>query len=192
MLAAIREKHRRALWAFVVRGVLAIAVGILMLSRPLDSLAALALIVAIWALITGVTEIVHALHIRSASSSWWVLLLGGVISIGFGATALYYYPELSLAFMTAWVGLWLMMSGAFGIYSSIHMRRSGLPWVWSGVWGVVSVLGSLIAFANPPATLVAILGLLAVFAIFSGTTLLVAAWRIGSISRRIPAVVPPT
>jgi uncharacterized membrane protein HdeD (DUF308 family) len=191
MIEAIRQKHRRTWWAFVVRGVLALAVGILVLARPLDSLAALALVVAIWALVSGVTEIIYSFHVRSVFGSWWVLLLGGFISTAFGAAALYYYPALSLAFMAVWIGLWLITGGVLGVYSSIHMRRSGLPWGWTCAWGVLSVLASVIAFIDPPATLTAILMLLAAFAIVSGTALLIAAWRIRSIAKHIAAVVQP-
>src|ERR1700738_589189 len=106
MLEEIRKKHRRTLWTFSIRGGLAIIVAIFILARPLDSLAALALIVALWALASGLAEIVHALHIRSVFGSWWLWVLGGVISIAFGIAAVFDYPELSLAFVAAWLGLW--------------------------------------------------------------------------------------
>jgi uncharacterized membrane protein HdeD (DUF308 family) len=191
MLDAIRRKHQRTWWTFIVRGVLALVVGVLMLTRPADSLAVLALLVAVWALVSGVSEIIHSFQLRTAFGSWWILLIAGVISAGFGAVALYDYPALSLAFLAVWAGLWLGVTGALGILSSMHFRRSGIPWGWTCAWGVVSVTASFAAFIDPPATLAAILALLAAFAIVSGTALLGAAWHIKSIGRHIAAVVHP-
>jgi uncharacterized membrane protein HdeD (DUF308 family) len=179
------------MWTFATRGVLAIVVGVFVLAWPLDSLAALALLVAIWAIVVGVAEIGHALHVRPVFDSWWVLLLAGIVSVCFGVAALFYYPVLSLAFMSAWVGFWLVSSGVLGIYSSFRMKAAGLPWIWTSVGGVISVLASALAFINPPATLTAILVLLAVFAICHGSALLVATWRIHSIPKRLAEIAPP-
>jgi len=191
ILDEIRAKHRRIWWTFVLRGVLGVTVGVLILLLPLESLAALALVVAIWALLSGVAEMIHAVHIRSVFKSWWTLLLGGLVSIAFGAAALYYYPVLSLVFITVWVGLWLATSGVLGIYSSVKMKRAGLAWGWPLTWGVLSVLASIVAFLEPPATLAAILLLLAVYALVSGVALLVAAWRIRSLATRTEALIAP-
>src|ERR1700683_776540 len=111
LINALRRKHRRTWWALVARGLLAIAVGVLILARPRDSMAALALIVAVWALVSGITEILHALETRALFRSWWILVISGLISICFGVGAVYFYPVLSLAFMAVWVGFLLAGHG---------------------------------------------------------------------------------
>jgi len=187
MIPSIEQKHRRLWWAFASRGALALLVGMFIVGLPSDSLAALALLVPVWALLSGVTEMIHAYHVRAAFSAWWVLLLGGAISTAFGAAALYDYPSLSLAFLVAWVALWLLVSGTWGIYSSLHLKRSGLAWGWTCAWGILCVLASVMALVSPRATLAVILAGLAAFAIVSGTALLFAAWRIRGTARRIAA-----
>jgi len=87
MMGSIRRKHRRAWLALVARGLLALAIGVYLLLRPLDSLAVIAMCIAIWAVLSGVTEVAHALEIRSTVGSWWLLFLGGFISIGFGVAS---------------------------------------------------------------------------------------------------------
>jgi uncharacterized membrane protein HdeD (DUF308 family) len=192
LLEAIRQKHRRTWWSFVIRGVLALTVGVLVVVLPLDSLAALALIVAVWAIVGGITEIAYALRISSAFAQWWALLIAGLISTAFGVAALYYYPGPSLAFMAIGLGLWLLTSGVLAIYSSLHMKRAGLPWAWTCTWGVLAVLAGIIAFTNMLVTLAAVLLLLAVYAFVSGTALLGAAWRIRTLPARLPAVLQAT
>jgi uncharacterized membrane protein HdeD (DUF308 family) len=193
MIDAIRRKHRRAWWALAARGLLAFAIGAFILLRPLDSLGAMALCIAICAILSGIAEVTHGLETRSMIGSWWWLLLAaGLISIGFGVAAVFYYPELSLAFLTIWVAVSLTTNGIVVIFSSIQLKQARASWGWACVWGILSVLGSVIALVNPPATIAAVLALLAVFSIVSGTTLLIAAWHIRAFTKHLAAVLNPT
>ncbi|HTO75668.1 MAG TPA: DUF308 domain-containing protein [Thermoanaerobaculia bacterium] len=178
---SLQKTFHRAWWALVIRGLLAVALGILILVRPLESVAAFALVIAIWAIFGGITEIVHSIDLRHVFSSWWVILLSGLVSVGFGVAALYYYPGLSLAFAVTWTSFWLMFSGLFGIAAAVSEKRLGLSWGWTFVWGLVAIAASLLAFVSPPTTLAAIMGLMAGFALVSGTALLVGAIRIRSV-----------
>jgi len=189
LINALRRKHRRTWWALVARGLLAIAVGVLILSRPRDSLAALALIVAVWALVSGMTEILHALETRSLFRSWWILLVSGLMSMCFGVAAVYFYPELSFAFIALWVGVLLAGNGVIVIYASMQMKNAGISWIGTCMWGVLSVLGSVVAFLNPFVAIAVILELLAAFSIVSGIALLIAAWRIRAFTKHLAAIV---
>src|ERR1700722_13566618 len=192
LINALRRKHRRTWWALVARGLLALAVGVFILACPRNSLADLALIVAIWALLSGTTEIVHALETRFLFRSWWILLISGLISICFGVAAVYFYPALPLAFMAVWVGFLLAGNGVVVIYASLQMKNAGISWLGTCMWGVLSLLGSMIAFLNPSVTLAVILELLAVFSIVSGFALLIAAWCIRAFTKHLAAIVHPT
>jgi uncharacterized membrane protein HdeD (DUF308 family) len=177
----VKQAVRRAWWALVIRGVLALALGILILVKPFESVAAFALVIAIWALVGGITEIVHAIDLKPFFSSWGVLLVSGLVSAGFGVAALYYYPGLSLAFAITWASFWLALTGVLGIYLSLQQKKLGLQWGWVFTWGILSLAASVACWVSPPATLGAIMGLIAGFAIVSGVVLLVGAFRLRSI-----------
>ena len=87
-----------------------VALGVFIIARPLESVAVFALVIAIWALIDGLTGIVHAFDVRPFVSQWWLMLLSGLISFAFGLFALYDYPVLSLVFAVVWVSWWLVLS----------------------------------------------------------------------------------
>lgn len=176
----IQSAYRRTWWALLVRGLLALALGVFILWRPLESIASFALVIAIWALFSGIVEIVHAFDLRALYDKWWVLLLGGLVSVAFGVAALYYYPTLSLAFAVAWAAWWLFLTGGLAIYAAIVERRLGVSWGWSLTFGIVSIIAGVFAFVSPPVTLAAIMGLIAGFAIISGVVLLVGAFRLHS------------
>jgi uncharacterized membrane protein HdeD (DUF308 family) len=180
MSAVIRDAYRRAWWALVLRGILGIAIGAYILLRPLDSIAAFALLIAWWALFTGVVQVVHSVALRAVFSRWWVLLVSGIVGVAFGVAALYYYPALSLAFAVVWVTWWLFLTGALAIFAAVVERSLGLSWGWMLAFGVLSIVAGVFAIMVPPATLAAIMGLIAGFALVSGAVLLMGAFKLSS------------
>jgi uncharacterized membrane protein HdeD (DUF308 family) len=180
MSDVIRAAYRRTWWALVLRGVLAIAIAAFILLRPLDSIASFALVIAFWALFTGIVQIMHAIELRSVFGKWWVLLLSGLVGTGFGVAALFYYPGLSLAFAVVWVTWWLFLTGALAIYAAMVERSLGLSWGWTLAWGVLAIGAGVFGIMAPPATLGAIMGLIAGFAIVSGMVLLMGAFRLSA------------
>src|SRR5579871_6315905 len=127
----LKQEFHRLRWSLAVRGLLSIAIGILILVKPLDSVAALALLIAFWALFSGITEIVHAIEIRRFLRSWWMLLLGGIVSVAFGIAAIYFYPGLSLLYAVTLVSLWFLMTGALGLSTVLQHRQVDGPWAWA-------------------------------------------------------------
>jgi uncharacterized membrane protein HdeD (DUF308 family) len=172
------EVVQGAWWALVIRGLLALTVGFLILARPMESVAALALVIALYALMQGIVTIVNAFALRQVAGHWGVMLLSGIISAGFGVAALYYYPALSLAYAVVWTAWWLILGGVAGISIAAMERSAGLPWAWTMIWGVVGVVAAGVAFASPPATLAALLALISTFSIIAGVLLLGGAYRV--------------
>ena len=176
----IESVYRRTWWALVLRGLLGLTLGILILWRPLESLAGFALAVALWAIFSGTVQIVHAFQLKPLFSGWWITLLSGIVGVGFGIAALYYYPALSLTYAVVWTAWWLLVTGGIAIYAAVEERRMELPWGWTLTFGLVSVATGVFALVYPPATLAAIMGLIAGFGIVSGVALLIGAYRLST------------
>src|SRR5215471_4339964 len=124
----LKAAYNRSKWGIAVRGLFGILIGIAILARPIASVAALALVIALWAIIEGIVGIVAAFELRAIVQHWWVLLLTGLVSLLFGIAALYYYPSLSLAFAVVWVAWWLITAGVIAGYASFMERKVGLSW----------------------------------------------------------------
>lgn len=176
----IRAVYQRTWWALVLRGILAIAIGVFILWRPMDSIASFALVIALYALFSGSVQIVHAFQLRPLLTHWWVLLVSGLIGVLFGIAAIYYYPGLSLTYAVVLVTWWLFLTGALAIYAAVMERRLGMSWGWTLAFGIVTIIVGVMAIMNPPATLAAIMGLIAGFALVSGAVLLIGAFRLSS------------
>ena len=177
----IKSLYNRVKWGVVIRGLFGIALGIFIIARPIESVAALALVIAIWALVDGIVNIVHAFELRAIVQHWWVLLLQGIVSVLFGVAAFYYYPGLSLSFAVIWTAMWLFTAGLIGIYVSMQERNIGLSWGWTLVWAIIAIVGGVFAIMRPGITLVGLLSVIAGFGIVGGIALLVAASRMQSV-----------
>jgi uncharacterized membrane protein HdeD (DUF308 family) len=185
MSDVIRTAYRRAWWALLLRGIFALAIGIVILWRPFDSIAVFALVIAWWSLFSGVIQLVHAFELRAVYSRWWVLLLSGLVGIVFGVAAMYYYPGLSLAFAVLWVTWWLFVTGVVAILAAMMERRVGMSWGWTLAFGILAIVAGVFAIMSPPATLSAIMGLIAAFAIVSGVLLLMGAFAVASLKTNV-------
>lgn len=187
----IQSIYRRAWWGLVVRGLLAVAIGAVILWRPLESVAAFALFIALYAMLSGIVQVVHALDLRPVLDRWWLMLLGGLVSIAFGVAALYYYPTLSLAFAVAWTAWWFLFSGVLAAYVAVVEHNIGVPWGWTLTFGILSIVCGALTLVSPPATLAALMGFIAGFAFVGGLVLLIGAYRLSSLKREVTRVVGP-
>ncbi|MGH7462117.1 MAG: HdeD family acid-resistance protein, partial [Longimicrobiales bacterium] len=107
----LNHTFKRARWGLILRGLLALAFGIFALARPLQTVAILALLVAVWAVFSGIVGIVHALDLRGIAKHWWWILVGGIVSVIFGIAAFAMFPTLSLGFLVIWTAWWLFTLG---------------------------------------------------------------------------------
>ncbi len=180
MSSDIKKLYNGVKWGLVIRGLFGVALGIFIIARPIESVAALALVIAIWAFADGIVNIVHAFELRPIVKHWWALLLSGIVSVCFGVAAFYYYPGLSLTFAVVWTAMWLFTAGVIGLYVSAQERSMGLSWGWTLVWSLVALAGGVFSVMRPGITLAGLISVIAVFGIVGGIALLVAAGRMQS------------
>ncbi len=188
MSDALQRGYTHARWGLLLRGLIALALGIFIIARPIISAAAFALVIAIWALIIGISEVANAIEARATLPHWWLVLLAGLVSIAFSVAAFANYPGLSLAFAVIWTAWWLLVSGFFAIYVAIQERRLQAPWGWTFVFGILGVVAGIYAIMTPGVTLAAMLVLIATFAILGGIFLLAGFFQLGSAKDRLADV----
>jgi uncharacterized membrane protein HdeD (DUF308 family) len=87
LVAAFRtgQDHR---WWLIVEGVVGIAAGVVTSVWPGLTALVLIYIIAVWALITGVLEILAAIRLRRVVENEWWMALGGLASLIFGVILL--------------------------------------------------------------------------------------------------------
>jgi len=187
----IKSLYGRTKWALFLRGIFGLVLGAFIIARPLDSVAALALVIAFWALLDGFTNVVRAFTIREFAQHWWVMLLTGLVSIAFGIAALYYYPGLSLTFAVLWTSFWLITAGVLGVYVAFQERKFGVSWGWMMALGLVALAAGVVAYMYPQVTLAWLLALIATYGIVSGVIMLMAAWKLQSFQSDVRQAASP-
>ena len=75
--------HERA-WPFVVHGLVGIAAAVLTVVYPVLTAFTLVMVIAAWAMVTGMMQIFAAIRFRHAMTGEWLLDLSGALSIAFG------------------------------------------------------------------------------------------------------------
>jgi uncharacterized membrane protein HdeD (DUF308 family) len=188
----IQNAYNQTKWALLLRGLVSLVVGIVILARPMDSVVALALVIALWSLFDGIVGIVRSFTLRGIVQHWWVLLLAGIVGVAFGIAALYYFPGLSLTFAVVWTAYWLTITGVMAGYIGWQERSAGLAWGWTMAFAVAAFIAGVIAFMSPAATLATLLGVLAGFAIISGVFLLIGAAKMVSVQQRVNSTLSNT
>lgn len=79
-----REKQTRRRWSLVAEGLMGIFAGIVTLLVPDISAQFILVLLSIWAITTGVSEVRSAVQLRREIAGEWLLGLGGVTSVLFG------------------------------------------------------------------------------------------------------------
>jgi uncharacterized membrane protein HdeD (DUF308 family) len=110
--------------------------------------------------------------LSALSENWWALLLRGLLAVLFGLIALF-LPGLTLTVLVLVFGAYALVDGLFAVVAGIR-GTSGHRWVLI-VEGVLGILAGFVALAWPGITALALLYVIAFWAIFTGVAEIAAA-----------------
>lgn len=121
LVAAMAGARPGQTWALVVEGLFGIGAGVVTFLWPAITLAALLLLIAVWAIVTGVFEIVAAVRLRNEIQGEWALGLAGVLSILFGL-GLFVAPNLWTLAVVYLIGAYALLFGVAMIALAMRLR----------------------------------------------------------------------
>jgi uncharacterized membrane protein HdeD (DUF308 family) len=121
-------------WALVLQGLAGIAAGVVSAFWPGISALALLAVIATWAVVSGVFEVVAAIRLRKAIEGEWLLALSGVASIAFGVL-LALYPRPGALAVVLWIGLYALVAGVLLTGLAFRLRSRGTARMRSGGFG---------------------------------------------------------
>ncbi len=121
--AAIGNRRSEGYWlALLVGGLLSLALGVLTFLMPGVTALVLLYLIAAWAIVTGVSEIVAGIRLRKLITGEWLLILGGVLSVMFGA-ALIVFPGAGALAVILWIGAYATVLGIILILLAFRLRK---------------------------------------------------------------------
>ncbi|MGW5324217.1 HdeD family acid-resistance protein [Rhodococcus pyridinivorans] len=110
---------------------------------------------------------------------WWVVLLRGILAVLFGVVALV-WPGITVWALVVVFAAYAIIDGIVLVVQSVRDKPEG--WGWWLAMGVVSVLAGLVALFWPGITALALLYVIAFYAILFGITGIVGGIRF----RKVP------
>lgn len=111
------------------------------------------------------------------ADNWWAVGLRGILGILFGLICLL-TPGVAIEVFVILFAAYMLVDGVFAVISGIKAARNGERWGLLILEGVVDLAAGAVAVLWPAITLVALVWLIAVWAIVSGVLMLTAAFTL--------------
>jgi len=163
-------------WLLLLRGIAAIAFGVLALAWPGLTLLTLILLYGAYALADGVLSIIAAITGSAPAGRWWLAIVG-LVGIAVGALT-FMLPGMTALILLLTMGGWAIATGIFQIIGAIRLRKE-IDNEWSiGLSGALSVLFGVVLLINLAAGAIALIWLIATYAVVFGILLVMAAFKL--------------
>ena len=160
----------------LLRGIIAILFGLLAFAWPHITLYVLIVLYGIYAFGDGVIALVAACTSGAVAPRWWLVLVG-IFGLAAGL-ATFFYPGLTALVLLTFIGIAALIRGIFEIVGAIQLRKEIDNEWWLILGGVLSVLFGLVVLIHPGAGALAIVWLIASYALAFGIMLVGFAFRV--------------
>jgi uncharacterized membrane protein HdeD (DUF308 family) len=168
-------------WTFILRGILAIAFGVIAFIAPPATIAALVLLFGAWALVDGVFDIIAAIQHRTRDRPFWLALLEGIAGIIAGVLALA-FPAIAADVLLLLISAWAIVTGVLEIVLAIRLREEITGELWLAIGGILSIVFGVLLFLFPVSGALTIVWIIGAFAIAFGISMIILGWRLRGIN----------
>jgi uncharacterized membrane protein HdeD (DUF308 family) len=153
--------------SLIISGVLSLVFGILSFTWPGITLVTLIWLFAIFFIAQGIAMVMGAIVHRNDESHWLLMLFVGAINILAGLFAIF-YPGITAFFLVGLMGATWFLTGILQIIAAIRLRKEIENEGWLILSAVLSVVAGLYVIFRPGAGAVAIIWLIALYAVVFG------------------------
>jgi len=178
-------------WLVVVRGFAAILFGVLALAAPAMSALALILMWGVYAIANGVLELVFAGSAKRAGAKIGWYVVGGLVSIAAGVVA-FVYPAMTGLVLLYVIATWAIVTGVVEIALAIDLRRVITNEWRLGLAGLLSIAFGVALFVSPGAGALAVVWLIAAYAMVFGVLLVALGVKLHQLHRDVEHAMPGT
>lgn len=171
-------------WSLLIRGLVAIALGLITFFWPGITLGALVLLFGAYALIDGVVNVAGAWRAAEAHDRWLPLVLEGLLGIA-AAVVTVLWPAITALALVYLVAFWAFATGFFEVMAAVRLRK-----YISGEWllalsGILSVLFGFALVLFPAAGALALTLWVGAYCFVFGAVLIALGIRLRSMSRTL-------
>jgi uncharacterized membrane protein HdeD (DUF308 family) len=156
---------------YLFSGVVSVLFGAFMLTLNVATVWTVVILLSIWFMLTGISQIVGAM----AARSWkWLYIVAGALAIIAAIVALA-WPKMTLFVLAVFIGWGLLLWGVVDIVDSLMHTRAHYWWLYL-IRGIVSAILGVAALAYPAATIVVLVAVIGIEAVVFGIFEIIAAF----------------
>lgn len=109
-------------WWLMLEGAVGIVIGVLTFLQPAAMGEAWLILIAAWAIVTGILEVITAIRLRKVIEGELWMIIGGLISVAFGVLVMV-YPTSGAFAIGYMVAFYAIIFGAMFIMLALGMRK---------------------------------------------------------------------
>jgi uncharacterized membrane protein HdeD (DUF308 family) len=164
-------------WALLIRGIAAVIFGILAFTWPGATLFAICILFGAYAFVDGVFAIVAAVRAAQAHERWWPFVIEGIVGLAIAAITFY---DVTITFLALYftVAVWAFITGILEIAAGIQLRKHIANEFLLILAGLASIVFGVFMFWHPVAATIAIVWIIATYAVVFGIIMIALAFRL--------------
>jgi uncharacterized membrane protein HdeD (DUF308 family) len=161
----------------LIRGVLAVGVGLLAMLWPALTLAFLVGLFGAYAFFDGITNLALGLRRTDGRERSWFRVFQGIAGIAAGVLT-FVWPGVTALVLLAWIAVWAIVTGALEIAAAIRLRHE-IEGEWRlALGGSLSIIFGAVLVASPALGALGLAWALGAYAAAMGILLVVLAIRL--------------
>jgi len=110
-------------WATLIGGIVGVTAGLMTFAVPGITALALLFLIAAWAIVRGIFDILAAIRLRHAIEGEWLLALVGALSVSFGVLMML-SPGAGALAVIWWIGAFAIAQGVTLVALSFRVREA--------------------------------------------------------------------
>lgn len=165
------DSFSRSWEVYLVRGMVAIGLGVIAFAWPSHTVGALLVVLAGYAVVDGSLAVLCGTRERARRRAW-ALALEGLVGVGIGAIALV-VTKLALVPLVPVLSIWSIATGALEILAALRTEKRDHADLTLAIAGTMSILVGVALLGMPGAPAVVLVMLIGLYgAVFGGAMLL--------------------
>ena len=166
-----RTQVTKMRWVLGLHGLASVVFGVMILVWPGISVYALTILFGAYTLATGIVEFGTAFTAQGKERAW--LILRGLLGVTVGVLV-FAWPDISALTLLYVIGAYAFAFGILCVGASFRLPLDSRDTASMILTGLVAIVFGIVIFAEPGAGALAVLGLIAAFALVTGISELVA------------------
>jgi len=185
----------RRWWVLAIRGLAAVAFGVLSFVAPGSSIYALVILFGAYAIVDGAFNLglafrgAGAVTVASTGRRWGSLIAQGVASIVAGAASLT-WPRMSALILLMVIGAWAIVTGVSALVAALRLRDQIRGEWLLALSGMLTTAFGILLFLYPGAGALALVIWIGAYAVVYGGLLVALAFRLRSWAHGSQHTVP--